>query len=156
MSLWRCELCPICTKNTEQRVPHSLIGCFVKNKNKKRDVLELNLSQNSAALFLAASASLLTLIASAWAASNAAWTYGRVMTTMISAPATTNVSHQISTSKLVDPQDPKPSPRGTDFSLYHPRRFNLLKQMFWVGGGWVVGGSDVKMGCTIYWKIFPR
>ena len=24
------------------------------------------------------------------------------------------------------------------------------------GGGWVVGGgSDVKMGCTIYWKIFP-
>ena len=23
-------------------------------------------------------------------------------------------------------------------------------------GGWVGGGSDVKMGCTIYWKIFPR
>ena len=40
--------------------------------------------------------------------------------------------------------------------LYHSRRFNLLKQIiFVVGGGWVVGGSDVKMGCTIYWKIFP-
>ena len=40
--------------------------------------------------------------------------------------------------------------------LYHPRRFNLLKQIFFVvvvggGGG---GGSDVKMGCTIYWKKF--
>jgi len=46
--------------------------------------------------------------------------------------------------------------------LYHPRCFNLLKQIFLVvgggGGGWVVvvGGSDVKMGCTIYWKDFPR
>jgi len=47
--------------------------------------------------------------------------------------------------------------------LYHPRRFTLLKQIFLVvGGGWwwwwwgwvVGGGSDVKMGCTIYWKNF--
>jgi len=47
-------------------------------------------------------------------------------------------------------------------SLYYPRRFNFLKQIFLVGGWWwwvvvvVGGGSDVKVGCTIYWKIFPR
>jgi len=28
---------------------------------------------------------------------------------------------------------------------------------WWVaGGGGGDGGSDVKVGCTIYWKIFPR
>jgi len=37
-------------------------------------------------------------------------------------------------------------------------------KFFWwwvVGGGggwwwWVGGGSDIKVGCTIYWKNFPR
>ena len=28
----------------------------------------------------------------------------------------------------------------------------MVKTNFFGGGG---GGSDIKMGCTIYWKIFP-
>ena len=50
------------------------------------------------------------------------------------------------------------TPTNASEILYHPRRFILLKQIFLLGGWWVVvvvvGGSDVKMGCTIYWKNF--
>ena len=34
--------------------------------------------------------------------------------------------------------------------LYHPWHFCVYKQTILVGGG-----SDVKMGCTIYWKNRP-
>ena len=36
--------------------------------------------------------------------------------------------------------------------LYHPRQFNFLKEIILVV---VVGGSDVKMGCTILEKFSP-
>ena len=86
-------------------------------KNKKRDVLELNLSQTSAALFLAASASLLALLASVRAASNAAWTYGREMDTLISAQVT----------KITWPRHPESTCSG----------FVSLKNANRIGGGWV-------------------
>ena len=68
-------------------------------------------------------------------------------------PVSLDVGHNISHTKsdsssatndhfrsLCDPRDPPTSPRGTDFSLYHPRRFNLLKQSFFVVVVVVVGG----------------
>ena len=103
----------------DRKTRSTFVDRMLCQKNKNRDVLELNLSQTSAALFLAASASLLTLLASVRAASNAAWTYGREreMDTLISAQVT----------KITWPRQLESTCSG----------FVSLKNANRIGGGWV-------------------